>query len=85
MKIRGNKGEPLMIVETPALQCLYHVAWGNSRGVVGVCIAIDEQNKTVILSSPKTKIKWVNPVKWSDLRHTRTNAFKIKEKKRKAN
>lgn len=77
MKIRGHKNDPLMAVDVPTFGTLYHVAWGWSRGIVGRCISIDKVNKTVILRSPKTKRDWANPVKWSDLRHTRTNAYKI--------
>lgn len=80
MKVLYNKKIPLIGVDIPELNTRYHVAWGKSNGVVGICISINEANKTVILKSPSTGIKWVNPVKWSDLRHTRSNQYKIENK-----
>ncbi len=76
-----SKSDALLPVEKPALHNLYHVAWGNSNGVVGRCVSIDEENKTVILRSPKTRIDWKNPVKWSDLRHTRKMQLLIESQK----
>ncbi len=73
-----KKSDPLLPVEKPVTGHRYHVAWGRSHGVVGVCRSVDEASKTVILKNPKTKTKWANPVKWSDLRHTRKMQLKIK-------
>lgn len=78
MKKRFDKSVPYLAVGVPKLHNLYHVKWGYARGVVGRCVAIDAKNKTVTLRSPKTKIDWANPVKWSDLLHTR----KIQSKKK---
>lgn len=79
MKIRGKKGEPFVPVVAPKVSELYHVTWGYGKGVVGRCISVNEVNKTVIMRSPKSKIVWKNPVKWSDLMHTRKQAFKLKK------
>jgi len=76
------EGMPLIEVLTPRIQEKYHVAWAHSRGVVGICISIDEVNKTVMLKSPKTKIVWNKPVLIKDLRHTRENQNKIRLKLR---
>lgn len=77
-KVRGKLWGPLMPVDRPRFLELYHVSWAYSKGVVGRCVAINENNKTVTLRSPKTKIDWKIPVKWSDLRYTRKAEFKIK-------
>lgn len=66
----------LIPVQKPKIGCHYHVAWGKSHGVVGVCCEVNEQAKTVKLKSPKTKIVWNCSVNWSDLRHTRKNQIK---------
>lgn len=63
----------LIPVKEPKVGHKYHVAWGNSNGVVGVCISVDTENKTVKLRTPKTKKDFKNEVKWADLRHTRRN------------
>jgi hypothetical protein len=75
MKGRYNDGGELLPVAIPRVGVLYHVSWA-SRGVVGKCMSIDENNKTVILRRPKSKTNFANPVKWSDLRHTRRNQSK---------
>ena len=72
---------PLMEVEKPKLHNLYHVSWAYSKGVVGRCVSIDEINKTVVLRKPKTGKDFKNPVKWSDLRHTRTNQARLSKTK----
>ena len=72
-----HKADPLLSISNPVISMPYHVAWGKSNGVVGIVRSIDEVNKTVILESPKTRIKWNYPVKWSDLRHTRKMQQKI--------
>lgn len=66
-----SKSEPLLPVDHPEMYSSYHVAWGKSNGVVGIVKHINEVDKTVILYSPATHKEWKNPVKWSDLRHTR--------------
>lgn len=66
----------LIPVKEPKVGMKYHVAWGYSNGVVGVCISVDSENKTVKLRTPKTKKEFKNPVKWEDLRHTRRNQIK---------
>lgn len=63
----------LMPVKEPKVGVKYHVAWGKSNGVVGVCITVDAENKTVKLRTPKTKREFKCDVKWADLRHTRRN------------
>lgn len=74
-----SKNTPLLPVDYPAIGGRYHVAWGKNHGVVGVCIGIDQQNKTVTLRSPKTRRTWNCQVKFSDLRHTRRKQFKIEQ------
>ena len=63
--------ELLPLVHAPVVGQKYHVSWGNSHGVVGVCMAVHVHTQEVILRSPKTKVLWKNPVKWADLRHIR--------------
>jgi hypothetical protein len=77
MKIRYPKHVPLIAVDKPVVMQKYHVSWGDSRGVVGICIEVNEVNKTVIMKSPKTKVIWKYPVKWSDLRHLRKQQYNI--------
>lgn len=67
---------PLLSVNKPQQGAKYHVSWGRSNGVVGVCISVDENSKTVVLKSPKTGKVWNCTVKWSDLRHIRKNQVK---------
>lgn len=57
-------------VGIPSLHEKYHVAWAPP-GVVGVCNRIDWNRRVVYLHSPKTKIEWMNPVKFDDLYHLR--------------
>lgn len=66
-----SKDIPLLPVSKPFISHKYHVSWGTSNGVVGVCVSINETNKTVILVTPRTRKAFKNPVKWEDLRHTR--------------
>lgn len=81
MKVRYSKKVPLIAVDgVPVIGSRYHVAWGYSRGVVGVCVSVDEGNKTVQLRTPKTKQLFRFPTKWSDLRHTRKEQYKIENK-----
>lgn len=68
-----SKSEPLVPVIRPKVGTPYHVNWGRSHGVVGICIAVDETNKTVTLRTPSTGKVFKNAVSWSDLRHTRKN------------
>jgi hypothetical protein len=44
-----TKKNPLIPVIEPRLGMVYHIAWAWSRGIVGVVIKIDPENKTVIL------------------------------------
>jgi primosomal protein N' len=53
----------------PKVGMRVHVSWG-ARAVVGVVISVNEEDKTVILQSPRTKVIWKYPVKWSQLLHT---------------
>ena len=78
MKHRFNKDAPLIPVERPIIGEKYHVNWAYSHGVVGICVKVNEENKTVILKTPKTKKEFANPVKWSDLRHIRKNQVENK-------
>lgn len=81
MKVRFKKGAPLLsLIDPPKVGQSYHVAWGRSNGVVGRILSVDEINKTAIICSPKTRITWKNPVKWSDLRHLRKTQAKINRK-----
>ncbi len=77
--------DPLIPVEIPKLNELYHVAWGLSHGVVGRCVDINENTKTVVLRTPKTRKLFKRVVKWADLRHTRANQVKIQNPKPKKN
>lgn len=61
----------LPLIHTPVVGEKYHVSWGKSHGVVGVCVTVHVQTQEVILRSPKTKVLWKNPVKWGDLRYIR--------------
>lgn len=70
-----------MKVSIPVIQGLYHVSWALSHGVVGRCKSIDFNTQTVILISPKSKLEWKNPVKFSDLRYTRAAQTKLINKK----
>lgn len=63
-----NPGPLQPLLHKPVVGVKYHVLWGSSHGVVGVCVAVHEYTQEVILRSPKTKKLWQNPVKWSDLR-----------------
>ena len=67
---------PLIPVKEPKVGMNYHVAWAFSNGVVGRCISVDSEKKTVKLRSPKTKRDFKCDVKWEDLRHTRRNQVK---------
>lgn len=78
MKHRFPKTTPLLPVEgEPKVGTKYHVSWGYSRGVIGVCIAVDLYSKTVVLAAPKTRSIFARPVAWADLRHTRSAQVKI--------
>jgi hypothetical protein len=72
MKRRYKSRDTLLPVAIPKLGVLYHVSWAP-RGVVGKCVSIDQYNKTVSLRRPISNTNFANPVKWSDLRHTRRN------------
>lgn len=71
-----------MKVETPKVGELYHLSWAFSRGVVGRCIAVNEEAKTVTLRAPKTKIEFKCPVKWEDLRYTRKEQVRQLKKRK---
>jgi hypothetical protein len=73
MTVRYNKNTPLIKIGLPIIGQSYHVSWGYCRGIVGRCISIDHENKTVILETPKTKKKFKHPVPFSQLLHTRKN------------
>lgn len=77
--MQGTTSEGWEKVEKPTVGKLYHVLWG-SNGMVGRCMSINWEEETVVLRSPKTKKVWKNPIKFSDLRHTRRNAQKEKAK-----
>jgi hypothetical protein len=83
MKIRVyTKNDPLIPLKSePKEGANYHVVWGRSHGVLGKVKSIDYENRTVVMISPRTKIQWKNPVKWSDLRHTRKIQYKIEHGK----
>jgi len=84
MKHRFKSTTALLPVETPKVGDLYHVSWSHSRGVVGRCISVNEENKTVILRKPKTKEPFKYPVRWSELRHTRKEQVKIIKQQNKS-
>lgn len=73
MKHRVKKSDPLIAVIKPRIGQLYHTSWGFSHGVVGKCVSISEQEKIVVLMTPKTNKAFKYPVKWEQLRHTRKN------------
>lgn len=73
MKYRLKKNQELIPVDEPKEGQLYHVVWAYSKGVVGRCISVDHNNKTVKLRTPKTKKDFKYPVSWDQLRHTRNN------------
>ena len=84
METNYRKEIPLLKVEgVPVVGKLYHVSWGYSHGIVGRCIAVSEQFQEVKLQTPKTKKSFAKPVKWSDLRHTRAEQFRIEQAKLK--
>ncbi len=67
-----KKVDALLPVEgVPVIGQKYHLSWGKSNGVVGQVISVNENNKTVLMVSPKTGTEWRNPVNWKDLRHLR--------------
>ncbi len=73
-----TKSDPLLpLIKEPVLGGKYHVAWGNSNGVVGKVVAIDFVGKKVNMVSPKSGLHWKSPVKWEDLRHLRKTQYKI--------
>jgi hypothetical protein len=77
-KVRYDKSVPLLsLIAPPCMYAKYHVCWGTSHGVVGKVIGVDIVNKTVMMESPSSGVKWKNPVKWSDLRHLRSTQTKI--------
>jgi len=76
-----SKSDPLLPVDLPILNTKYHVAWGNSNGVVGKVVAIDFVGKKVTMISPKSGLHWKSPVKWEDLRHLRKTQQKIESQK----
>lgn len=59
------------VTTIPKVGSLYHVGWGKSHGVVGKCIEVCTETRTVILKSPKSGIVWKRAVLWLELRHTR--------------
>lgn len=67
---------PLMKVDIPKLNQLYHVSWA-SNGTVGRCTSINYEKRTVRLRSPKSKVEWRSEVSFDDLRHTRGMEHKI--------
>jgi hypothetical protein len=74
MKKRKRPVIPLVPVEgIPVVGRKYHVSWGYHNGVVGKCMEVDPETKTVILRTPKTKVLFKNPVRWEDLRYIRSN------------
>lgn len=75
MKKRYKQNVELLPVGIPKVGVNYHVSWA-SRGVVGKCVKVDDDNKIVILVGPVTKVPFKNPVKWSELRHTRKHQNK---------
>jgi len=73
-KKRKRKGIPLVpVVGTPAVGRKYHVSWGLSHGVVGKCVKVIPEDQTVILMTPKTKVLFKYPVKWTELLYIRSN------------
>ncbi len=78
-----SKNDPLLPVDMPVVNGKYHVSWGNSHGVVGICVSIDEVNKTVVLRTPKTRKLFKYPVKWNELRHIRRKQAKIESQQNK--
>lgn len=74
MKKRKRQIIPLVpLIGPPEVGRKYHVSWGHHNGVVGKCIEVMQETKTVILQTPKTKLLFKYPVKWSELRYIRSN------------
>jgi hypothetical protein len=71
----GSKWKMKPVIE-PKTGQLYHVSWGYRNGVVGRCVEVNNETRTVKLITPKTKKPFANPVNFSDLRHTRKNEIK---------
>jgi len=61
------------VIGVPEIGRSYHASWGLHHGVVGKCISIDHDSKTVVLITPKTKVLFKYPVKWAELRYIRSN------------
>ena len=67
----------LKVTGEPMIGKGYHVYWAHSNGVLGRCVSIDRENKTVSLKAPRSGFMFKEPVKWEDLRHTRKQQFRI--------
>ena len=75
-----KEGEPMLpLVGVPQVGKKYHITWGYNKGVVGKCYSVNEQNKTVLLRTPKTAKPFKHPVKWSQLLHTRAQQYRIEQ------
>lgn len=81
LRKRYRKADPLIPVEKPQAGAKYHVSWGYSRGVVGVCTHVDYEKRTVILRTPKTKKVFKYPVPFEQLRHIRAHQQRLEEQK----
>lgn len=77
MKVIYHGSTPLLSVREPKIGELYHCSWARKKGMVWKCIAINEQDQTVTLITPKTKILLSKPVKIIDLRYTRAEQTRI--------
>ena len=69
----SSYGPLITIRRKPVVGVKYHVSWGTSKGVVGVCVEVLKDTQEAILMSPKTNILWKRPVKWSDMQYIRRN------------
>jgi len=69
----------LPLVGKPVVGKKYHMTWGLSKGVVGKCYQVDEDDKTALLRTPSTAKPFKYPVPWSQLLHTRAQQDRIEQ------
>lgn len=73
----AKQGEPFLhLIGKPVVGMKYHITWGLTKGVVGKCYQINDDD-TVLLRTPKTAKPFKYPVKYSELLHTRAQQYRI--------
>lgn len=62
----------LKLFEPPRLGEVYHISWSFAKDSSAIVVDIDTDKELVKLANPSTKAEMRRPVKWEDLRHTRS-------------